>query len=527
VASLNSDSTPGRKTVTTLTLLLFNFLCVLALWLLLPVAGTATLIFVLAPAAAAGRLYGPRPGLLSGLLNLALAALLARVRGLLNTFTLPEGLLFAACSAALPLLTGRVRRLRAELKAGVPAPGGGGAGERANRYGELVQKVNSIVLCMDLQGKITFFNEFAETYFGYTRAEVIGRSLFGTIVPEGEKMVEQLLEHVRTTNRIPGTFGYNENENITSTGKRVWIAWTNKVIPDSRGRAVEILSVGLDISGRKHMEDQLRTLNTTLHTLNADMVRDIQSAARIQKSILPTASPRVSAIRFDWLFEPSATLGGDIFNVFLLDEHNVGFYVLDVSGHGVTAALLSVTLNRLLSDMSALLKKKLNTAPGYSLNSPALVAERLNEQFQLDEVMQQYFTLGYGIFNINSLKLCYVSAGHPGMVHIPAGGEARLLQSASYPIGFHPHPGYQEQTLQLASGDRLYLCTDGLLEALDPRDRCFGTERLLACLNRDHFLPLPETLTLLRRELERWGNGKKAEDDITLLAAEIGAPEPM
>ena len=447
-------------------------------------------------------------------------------------FSLPEILLAAVCTMALAFLAGRVHSLRSapEAKKIARDKAGGTPGRQDAYYRELVQKVNSIILCFDLEGKLTFFNEFAEIFFGYSREEVIGKSLFGTIVARDEKIVEEMLNQVRTTKRISGPYGYNENENITKSGKRVWVAWANKVITDPQGKAVEILSVGLDITKRKHMEDKLRTLNVTLHSLNAGMVRDIQSAARMQKSVLPTASPAVSAIHFDWLFKPSAKLGGDIFNVFLLDERNVGFYVLDVSGHGVTAALLSVTLNRLLypfSDMSALLKKKINSPPGYALNGPALVAKRLNEQFPFDEVIQQYFTLNYGIFNVNTLHLRYVSAGHPGFVHIPAGGEARLLQTASFPIGFSKQPGYQEQSLQLGSGDRLYIYTDGLIETLNPHDECFGAERLLDCLSRDYSLPLSDTLGHLCRDLEHWGNGRRAEDDITLLAAEIRNPEPL
>jgi PAS domain S-box-containing protein len=471
-------------------LLGFNSLFALAIWLLFADGERGTLAFVLVPAA------------------------------------------LAACTIALSALPRSIRRPPAAASAGVEKPREAArrSPRQADRYGELVHMVNSIILCMDLEGRLTFFNECAENFFGYSREEVIGRSLFGTIVPEDDKIVERLLAQVRTSNRIPGPYGYNENENITSSGRRVWLAWSNKVITDGQGRAVEILSVGLDITRRKQMEDRLRNLNSTLHSLNADMLRDIQSAARIQKSILPASSPLVSAIHFDWLFEPSAELGGDIFNVFLLDEHNVGFYVLDVSGHGVTAALLSVTLNRLLhpfSDMSALLKKKISAPPGYELVGPALVAERLNEQFPLDDVVQQYFTLSYGIFNTRSLNLRYVSAGHPGLVYIPAGGEARLLRTPGFPIGFSAQPGYQEQSLQLNSGDRIYLYSDGPVEILDHRDRCFGTERLLACLSRTRSRALADTLSSVHRELVLWCNGRKAEDDITLLAAEIGNPEPL
>jgi len=517
------------KAITTGFLAIFSGLCALGFWLLIPNSDYSVIFFILCPVAAAGYLYGLRFGIFFALLYLSLAAGMAGARGILPLVSPAELAATSVCTVTLSLLTAKIHALRSSGRTGGHASPATEAFPilPASRYRELVQNVNSIILCMDLEGRITFFNVFAENFFGFSREEVIGRNVIGSIVPEGEKLVAELLRKVRSTNRIPGPYGYNENENVTRKGKRIWIAWTNKLITDPQGKAVEILSVGLDITRRKLIENKLRVLNTTLQSLNAGMIRDIQAAVRIQKAILPSASPQVKAIHFDWLFEPSENLGGDTFNVFLLDEQHVGFYVLDVSGHGVSAALLSVTLNRLLypfSDMSALLKRKTSTPPGYALNSPALVAERLNEQFPFDEIVQQYFTIIYGIFDLRTFKLRYVSAGHPGLVYIPAAGDARLLRVPGFPIGLNKQPGYEEQCLQLESGDRLYLYTDGLVERLDPQDECYGTERLTACLSDSCSLPLTDTLKILWRELEAWGNGRKAEDDLTLLAAEIREP---
>ena len=99
-------------------------------------------------------------------------------------------------------------------------------------------------------------------------------------------------------------------------------------------------------------------------------------------------------MNFAWVFKPCEELGGDILNVFMLDEQQVGLYLLDVSGHGVTAALLSVTLNRVLSPAPSphsLLKQQGRLMP------PAEVAEQLNREFPMDPTTGQYFTLLYGI----------------------------------------------------------------------------------------------------------------------------------
>lgn len=135
------------------------------------------------------------------------------------------------------------------------------------RYRELLQHANSIILRIDAQGRITFFNEFAERVFGYTAQEVLGRHIVGTIVPPVEStgrpldsMVESILAH-------PESGYYNENENMRRDGSRLWVAWTNKPIYDESGNLQEILSIGTDITWRREMEAQLRAERNLLRIL--------------------------------------------------------------------------------------------------------------------------------------------------------------------------------------------------------------------------------------------------------------------
>lgn len=131
-------------------------------------------------------------------------------------------------------------------------------------YRDLVNSVNSIILRWDAGGRIVFMNPYGLTLFGYEAAELIGKNVVGTIVPESESVsrrdLVQLMEAIR---QDPDAFRNNENENLTKEGRRVWIYWTNRAITDDEGRIVEILSVGNDITGRREMEAELRRLATT------------------------------------------------------------------------------------------------------------------------------------------------------------------------------------------------------------------------------------------------------------------------
>lgn len=126
------------------------------------------------------------------------------------------------------------------------------------RYRELVENANSIILKLDTVGGITFFNEFAQRFFGYSEEEILGRNLVGTIVPEMESSGRDLARMVRELTSHPEDYERNENENMRRSGERVWIAWTNRPIRDGEGRLIGTLSVGNDITELKHAEEQLQ-----------------------------------------------------------------------------------------------------------------------------------------------------------------------------------------------------------------------------------------------------------------------------
>ena len=126
------------------------------------------------------------------------------------------------------------------------------------KYRELVENANSIILRMDVLGKVTFFNEFAQKFFGYEERELLGRSVIGTIVPEAETGGRDLVQMIRDLAAHPERYERNENENIRRNGERVWIAWTNKPVYDQSGRLTGVLCIGNDITELKRAEMQLQ-----------------------------------------------------------------------------------------------------------------------------------------------------------------------------------------------------------------------------------------------------------------------------
>lgn len=141
--------------------------------------------------------------------------------------------------------TSRIERSREELRLSEAG------------YRQLVENANSIIMRRDIAGHITFFNEFAQKFFGYERDEILGKNVVGTIVPEVDRSGRNLREMIEDIGRHPEQYACNENENMRKSGERVWIAWTNRPIRDERGRISEILCIGNDLSRRKETDEVL------------------------------------------------------------------------------------------------------------------------------------------------------------------------------------------------------------------------------------------------------------------------------
>ncbi len=126
------------------------------------------------------------------------------------------------------------------------------------KYRELVESANSVILRFDCNGNVTFFNEYAEEFFGYTEKEILGKNLIGTIVPQTESTGRDLKEIVSNIIGHPELYANSIHENIRKNGERIWLQWRNKPVYDESGKVKEILSVGIDITEQKIAEESRR-----------------------------------------------------------------------------------------------------------------------------------------------------------------------------------------------------------------------------------------------------------------------------
>ncbi len=288
------------------------------------------------------------------------------------------------------------------------------------------------------------------------------------------------------------------------------------------------------------LQIELEETNSRLAKANDRMSSDLKAAAKIQESFLPRALPHIPGTDFAWIYRPCDELAGDGLNIIPLGDGKLGLYILDVSGHGVASALLSVTMSRLLappSDPSSILIRdqdgrvgKPSPSAQFDITPPAEVAARLNRLFPFDSPNKQFATLVYGILNGATGEFRYVSAGHPGPVHRPCGGDPVILDSRGFPIGLGDD-AYEERSVHLLAGDRLYLYSDGVPEATDPAGQPFGDDRLLEAIGQGGSETLQKSVATLLDKIARWHESERFHDDISILAVEVsvasGLGEPM
>ena len=270
-------------------------------------------------------------------------------------------------------------------------------------------------------------------------------------------------------------------------------------------------------------KEQLAKWNRQLEVLNGRMTRDLEAAAKIQQSLLPSALPTTPRAAFAWKYLPCDELAGDFLNCFSLDEDHVAMFVVDVSGHGVPSSLLSVAVGRILApdagEASLLVRKFDGGNP--IITPPAEVLAQLNRRYPMEGQGNLYFTMVYAILNLRTLELRYASAGHEAMVHVPVGKTPRLLPAEGFAIGWMEDVEYTENSVQLAIGDRLYLYSDGIPEGLDANLEEYGDQRMLELMHRCAGESIESAVETVCREIMRWCRVNGPKDDISIIGVEL------
>ena len=282
-----------------------------------------------------------------------------------------------------------------------------------------------------------------------------------------------------------------------------------------------VLLARIDVGKRiltleREKNDQLIEIQESNRILRKDM----EAAMKIQLSLLPRNDFRADSFDFSWFFKPSDNLGGDMLHVYKLSETKIACYVLDVSGHGTQAALLSVTIrNQLTANLidgspSDGQGSLISLVPKHA-TAGDVISELAEHYGNMLESTGYYFTIVYGILDTETGTFNYISAGHYNPILVSNGEVVTDNETSGIPIGMFNNKVYDEREINLSKGDRLYLFTDGIVEETNESEEQFGLERFSEELvNKQKGLKGFESVV---KGLKAWSDKETFNDDIAIV----------
>ncbi|OPY13558.1 MAG: Phosphoserine phosphatase RsbP [Syntrophus sp. PtaB.Bin001] len=268
----------------------------------------------------------------------------------------------------------------------------------------------------------------------------------------------------------------------------------------------------------------LNMANAKLIEKQKKLDEDLKAAAGIQQCLLPQKQdkrPKVENLEIEWKFTPSETIGGDIFNVIHLDEDHLGFYMIDVSGHGVPPALVTFSISQTLQpQMGYTVRKKPGFSPDYEIVPPGEVLQALDSEYPWER-FEKFLTVIYLIVDTRHGRLIYSNAAHPPPILLHADGTFEMLEKGGTIIGLGGILPFEEEEKAVSAGDKILLYTDGVFEFSNSKGELFGEKRFHDLVKSLHGLPIGTLLDEIVHSIESFAQGEKLQDDVSLLGIEF------
>lgn len=262
---------------------------------------------------------------------------------------------------------------------------------------------------------------------------------------------------------------------------------------------------------KKRYRDQEQKYLKALLDSQRQLERELAEAADYVKDLLPR--PRVDGpFHADWVFRPSTKLGGDCFDYHWAAPDKLVVFLLDVSGHGIGAALLSVSVMNVLRSQ---------VLPQTDFTDPAAVLGALNQNFQMETQNNMYFTIWYGVWTPSAGTLDFACAGAPPAVLIRPRGELVELGANDLIVGVDKDYSYENRRVDIESGSRVYLFSDGVYEVRKPAGPMMTFRELTELLARQPLGSEP-TVTKVLQQIQALAGIEHFDDDFSLLELTLG-----
>jgi sigma-B regulation protein RsbU (phosphoserine phosphatase) len=341
---------------------------------------------------------------------------------------------------------------------------------------------------------------------GYSKEELIGQSPRILQGPETDrKVIDQLSRKIWA-----GEFFEGSTINYRKDGAPYIVRWNISPVRDSGGAIVAYISIQQDITALVEADERVRSLAQQLKQKADRLKAELDSAASYMSSILPRGLTGKVSVSSRYL--PSSEIGGDSFDYLWIDDDHLLVYLIDVSGHGVEPALLSVSVHNMLRARS------ISTE---TLSTPEALLTELNHRFQMEQHNDHYFTMWYGVYQASSRILCYASAGAPpALVFTYATRETvevTELPTTSAPVGMFKDTVFTAHGYEVPHGCQILICSDGASEITLADHRQLTWADFVALTSRGAAAAPEWTLDALIGELKELTPSGAFEDDCSLI----------
>jgi len=371
-----------------------------------------------------------------------------------------------------------------------------------NAYGEMMTLINrAYVYELVNDSWCRTFGKSRDDFIGKTVAEIWGEQKFKS---EIKSKIDQCLQ---------GKIFTEEDSFVIAGGERRYYEVTYFPYRTRGEEVTHAVGVTNDITARKEAEialkkseQQLRELNEQKDKYLSIIDSDLENASKYVNSLLPDEIDHPQ-LKIRWMIVPSATLGGDTFGYHWIDNEHLALYMLDVTGHGVGAALHSV---------SALNMLKFETLVDTDFRKPAEVLHSLNQVSQMSAHNSLFITMWYLVYNRTSQVLSFAGAGHPPLIIFNSKGIPEIISSENMVIGVDEHIEFQSGSFTIEGKTEAYIYTDGAYEAELPDGKMMKVDNLVKFLLK-HRDPSGEGIELLYNTLVDLNQGQNLEDDFTIM----------
>ena len=304
---------------------------------------------------------------------------------------------------------------------------------------------------------------------------------------------------------------YDENHNLKQIVVTFWDYTQLKLAVAALAKRTSDLAKA-NIELQRHIAER-RLVEEKLKKKQQQIAKDLEIAAGIQQSLLPSSSPRIESIRLAWRFKPCEQIGGDIFNFQYTGRNHISFYMLDVCGHGISSALISATVSQFLQTNS---ESSENTSEAAR---PEAVLNSLDRVFPFER-FDSFFTIIYLTVDYVNGRLSYCSAGHPAPILRHTDGTLEVLDVHGPVIGAGDGRPFQQEDKQLQPGDKIVLYTDGVLDHSNSAGEFFGKHRLFEALQLHGDQPVQPLMDSLQAKIKEFAGFAKSGDDISMMVIE-------